>query len=173
VVASLLVVTRSNAIHALLYLIVSLLGAAVVFSTLGAPFAAALEVILYAGAIMVLFVFVLMMLDLRGGAIARERSWLEERIWGGPTVLAAILLGQLLWSFQAAPASANGTVVGAIEVGTALYGPYILGVELAGFLLLGALVGAFHIGRRERVVGTTPRTRRFGAEDGAGERRAR
>ena len=79
VVASLLVVTRSNAVHALLYLIVSLLGAAVVFSTLGAPFAAALEVILYAGAIMVLFVFVLMMLDLRGGAIERERSWLAGR----------------------------------------------------------------------------------------------
>ena len=172
-VASLLVVTRSNAIHALLYLIVSLLGAAVVFSTLGAPFAAALEVILYAGAIMVLFVFVLMMLDLRGGAIARERSWLEERIWGGPAVLAAILLGQLLWSFQAAEADANGTVVGAVEVGTALYGPYLIGVELAGFLLLGALVGAFHIGRRERVLGTAPRTRRFGAEDGAGEGRAR
>jgi NADH-quinone oxidoreductase subunit J len=150
VVASLLVVTRSNAIHALLYLIVSLLGAAVVFSTLGAPFAAALEVILYAGAIMVLFVFVLMMLDLRGGAIARERAWLEERIWAGPAVLAVILLGQLLWSFQAAPAEANDTVVGAVEVGTALYGPYLIGVELAGFLLLGALVGAFHIGRRER-----------------------
>ena len=152
-VASLLVVTRSNAIHALLYLIVSLLGAAVVFSTLGAPFAAALEVILYAGAIMVLFVFVLMMLDLRGGAIARERSWLSERIWGGPLVLSAILLGQLLWSFQAAPAEANGSVVGAVEVGTSLYGPYIIGVELAGFLLLGALVGAFHIGRRERRTG--------------------
>jgi NADH-quinone oxidoreductase subunit J len=150
VIASLLVVTRSNAVHALLYLIVSLLGAAVVFSTLGAPFAAALEVILYAGAIMVLFVFVLMMLDLRGGAIDRERSWLQAGIWGGPVALAAILLGELLWSFQAAPASAGGPVVGAVEVGTVLYGPYLLGVELSGFLLLGALVGAFHIGRRAR-----------------------
>jgi len=149
-VASLLVVTRSNAVHALLYLIVSLLGAAVVFSTLGAPFAAALEIILYAGAIMVLFVFVLMMLDLRGGAIERERSWLQAGSWLGPAVLAAVLLGELLWTFQAAPATAGGRVVGAIEVGTTLYGPYVVGVELAGFLLLGALVGAFHIGRRER-----------------------
>jgi NADH-quinone oxidoreductase subunit J len=150
VVASLLVVTRSNAIHALLYLIVSLLGAAVVFSTLGAPFAAALEIILYAGAIMVLFVFVLMMLDLRGGAIERERSWLRAGIWGGPAALAAVLLGELLWAFQAAPANEGGAVVSAVEVGTTLYGPYLVGVELAGFLLLGALVGAFHIGRRER-----------------------
>jgi NADH-quinone oxidoreductase subunit J len=148
-VASLLVVTRSNAVHALLYLIVSLLGAAVVFSTLGAPFAAALEIILYAGAIMVLFVFVLMMLDLRGGAIARERSWLQAGSWRGPAVLAAVLLGELLWTLQV-PASAGGRQVGAVEVGTTLYGPYVVGVELAGFLLLGALVGAFHIGRRER-----------------------
>jgi NADH-quinone oxidoreductase subunit J len=174
VVASLLVVTRSNAVHALLYLIVSLLGAAVVFSTLGAPFAAALEIILYAGAIMVLFVFVLMMLDLRGGAIDRERSWLEAGIWQGPAVLAAVLLGELLWTLQAQPTTDTAREVGAIEVGTTLYGPYLIGVELAGFLLLGALVGAFHIGRRERAVRTIPRARQdFGAEDGAGERGAR
>jgi NADH-quinone oxidoreductase subunit J len=151
IVASLLVVTRSNAVHALLYLVVSLLAAAVVFVTLGAPFAAALEIILYAGAIMVLFVFVLMMLDLRGGAIEREATWLRGGIWGGPAVLAAVLLAQLLWALRAADsAAAPGSQVGAEEVGIALYGPYLLGVELAGFLLLAALVGAFHIGRRER-----------------------
>jgi NADH-quinone oxidoreductase subunit J len=173
ITASLLVVTRSNAVHALLYLIVSLLGAAVVFTTLGAPFAAALEIILYAGAIMVLFVFVLMMLDLRGGAIERERSWLAAGIWGGPAALAAVLLAELLWLLQAPPAAVPSAVVGAVEVGIALYGPYLVGVELAGFLLLGALVGAFHIGRRERVVRTTRHAADFGAEDGARERRAR
>ena len=67
----------SNAVHALLYLVVSLLAVAVVFFTLGAPFVAALEVIIYAGAIMVLFVFVVMMLNLgdarhRAGAPAAE-----------------------------------------------------------------------------------------------------
>jgi NADH-quinone oxidoreductase subunit J len=159
IVASLLVVTRSNAVHALLYLVVSLLAAAVVFVTLGAPFAAALEIIVYAGAIMVLFVFVLMMLDLRGGAIEREATWLRGGIWGGPAVLAAVLLAQLLWAFRegtpaAEPATAPGTYVGAEAVGIALYGPYLIGVELAGFLLLAALVGAFHIGRRQRPVGT-------------------
>jgi NADH-quinone oxidoreductase subunit J len=191
VAASLLVVTRSNAVHALLYLVVSLLAAAVVFVTLGAPFAAALEIILYAGAIMVLFVFVLMMLDLREGAVERERSWLRAGIWGGPAVLALVLLGELLWTLRAGPATATGRQVGAEEVGLALYGPYLLGVELAGFLLLAALVGAFHIGRRAPRVGgttlsaphdsgaadgarapgvvhTTPSARHdFGAEDGA------
>jgi NADH-quinone oxidoreductase subunit J len=146
--ASLLVVTRSNAVHALLYLVVSLLGAATVFVTLGAPFAAALEVILYAGAIMVLFVFVLMMLDLRSGAIERERSWLGAGIWTGPVVLAAVLLGELIWTLQSTPPTVEARVVGAEEVGVALFGPYLVGVELAGFLLLAALVGAFHIARR-------------------------
>ncbi len=56
-VSSLAVITRLNVVHALLYLIVSLLSVAVMFLTLGAPFVAALEVIVYAGAIMVLFVF--------------------------------------------------------------------------------------------------------------------
>ena len=56
--------TRSNAAHALIYLIVSLLAVAVIFFLLGAPFAAALEVIVYAGAIMVLFIFVVMLLNI-------------------------------------------------------------------------------------------------------------
>ena len=63
VAATLMVVTRASAVHALLYLIVSLLAVAVVFFVLGAPFVAALEVIIYAGAVMVLFVFVIMMLN--------------------------------------------------------------------------------------------------------------
>jgi NADH-quinone oxidoreductase subunit J len=150
VVASLLVVTRANAVHALLYLVVSLLAVAVVFATLGAPFAAALEVILYAGAIMVLFVFVVMMLDLRRSAIEREASWLHAGAWAGPAVLAAVLLGQLLFTLPAARSAAGIRVVRADEVGVSLFGPYLVGVELAGFLLLAALVGAFHLGRRER-----------------------
>ena len=55
-VATVLAMTRANAIHALIYLIVSLLAVAVIFFLIGAPFAAALEIVIYAGAIMVLFV---------------------------------------------------------------------------------------------------------------------
>ena len=62
--ATILALTRSNATHALIYLIVSLLAVAVLFFLMGAPFAAALEIVIYAGAIMVLFVFVIMMLNL-------------------------------------------------------------------------------------------------------------
>ena len=72
VVATTLVITRKQAIHALLYLILSLLAVAVIFFLLGAHFAAALEVIIYAGAIMVLFVFIIIMLNI-GSEARREK----------------------------------------------------------------------------------------------------
>jgi len=64
VLATFRVITNTNPVHALLYLIISLLAVSMVFFALGAPFAGALEIIVYAGAIMVLFVFVVMMLNL-------------------------------------------------------------------------------------------------------------
>ena len=80
-----LALSRSNAVHALIYLIVSLLAVAVVFFLLGAPFAAALEILIYAGAIMVLFVFVIMMLNLGEAGDARERQCRpgSTGAWGG------------------------------------------------------------------------------------------
>ncbi len=88
-VATTLVVTRLNASHALIYLIVSLLAMAVIFYLLGAPFAAALEVVIYAGAIMVLFVFVVMMLNQGRRGVDQERAFLNPRMWIGPTVLTS------------------------------------------------------------------------------------
>ncbi len=81
VISTLLVITRTNTVHALLYLIVSLLAVAMIFFVLGAPFVAALEVIIYAGAIMVLFIFVIMMLNL-GGAHAKEEACCLLREYG-------------------------------------------------------------------------------------------
>lgn len=147
-VSTALVITRLHAIHALLYLIVSLLAVAVAFFALGAPFVAALEVIIYAGAIMVLFVFVVMMLDL-GSAVRQESEWLSGRMWVGPGLLALVLLAEIGWVLATAePAPSGGAVVGPDEVGRSLFGPYVLTVELAGMLLLAGLVGAYHLGRR-------------------------
>ena len=73
------VVTGTNPVHALLNLIISLLAVAMIFFALGAPFAGALEIIVYAGAIMVLFVFVVMMLNLGESTIEQERRWLSAR----------------------------------------------------------------------------------------------
>ncbi len=151
IISTLLVITRLNAVHALLYLIVSLLSVALIFFTLGAPFVAALEVIIYAGAIMVLFVFVVMMLNLGSQAVEQESQWLSPGIWTGPAILAVILIAELV--YMAARGGGQLTGAGGVEpkqVGIALFGPYLLGVELASLLLLAGLVGAYHLGRHDR-----------------------
>jgi NADH-quinone oxidoreductase subunit J len=153
VVATIMALTRANAVHGLLYLVVSLLGIAVIFYLLGATFVAALEVIIYAGAIVVLFVFVVMMLNLGHESVARERAWLAPRIWIGPSILAAVLIAEVvfvLWfgGVPEPPATAGSLATTPQAVGYALFRPYVLGVELASMLLLAGIVGAFHIGRR-------------------------
>jgi NADH-quinone oxidoreductase subunit J len=150
VLATFLVITRTNAVHALLYLIVSLLALAMTFFSLGAPFAAALEVIIYAGAIMVLFIFVIMMLNLGSASTQQERQWLAPGIWTGPAVLCAALLAELGYFLVQGGSAAAGTApIDARTVGIALFGPYVLGVELASMLMLAGLVGAYHLGRQD------------------------
>jgi NADH-quinone oxidoreductase subunit J len=143
VLATVMMITRGSAVHALLYLTVSLLAVALVFFVLGAPFAAALEVIIYAGAIMVLFVFVIMMLNIGEAATALEKTWLRPSTWLGPSILALLLaieLGSL--AVTGGIARPAGSVVSARAVG-----PYMLAVEIASFLLLAGLIAAFHLGR--------------------------
>ncbi|MFZ0593063.1 MAG: NADH-quinone oxidoreductase subunit J [Bryobacteraceae bacterium] len=147
VVSTALMITQLKAVHALLYLVISLLAIAVVFFTLGAPFVAALDAIIYAGAILVLFVFVMMLLDMGDRATRIERSWLTPKAWIGPAILAAILLAEFGY-ILIAPAGSPGVVgeVGYEQVGMALFGPYLLGVELVSILLLAGIVGAYHLG---------------------------
>src|SRR5579859_7430662 len=97
VISTIMVITRFNIIHALLYLVVSFLALATVFFLLGAPFAAALEIIIYAGAIVVLIIFVIMMLNQKGGAIEQEKQWLTPSVWAGPAILSLILLTELVY----------------------------------------------------------------------------
>ncbi len=150
-VATALAVTRANAVHALLYLIVSLLAVAGVFAILGAPLAAALEVIVYAGAIVVLFVFVVTLVVQGPAELAEERALLQPRAWVGPSLLTAALLVLLGWVVTSGDAPATAALpVTAKEVAITLYGPYMVGVEAASFLLLGGLVGAWHVGRGYR-----------------------
>ncbi len=148
VAATALTITRLNPVHALLYLTVSLLAVAVVFFVLGAPFIAALELIIYAGAIMVLFIFVVMMLNLGQRTVDVERQWLSPRMWIGPGILAALLIAELSFLLMRSHRVLVGASVGPKQVAIALYQPYLLGVELASFLLMGGLVGAYHLGVR-------------------------
>jgi NADH-quinone oxidoreductase subunit J len=147
VFATVMMITRVNAVHGLLYLILSLLAVGVLFFLLGAHFAAVLEVIIYAGAIMVMFVFVIMMLNQGEKTTEQERAWLAPGIWTGPSVLALILLAEVVVVIAEGGGAGTGQLVDSKQVGIALYGPYLLAVELASMLLLAGLVGAYHLGK--------------------------
>lgn len=149
--ATVFALTRSNAAHALIYLIISLLAVAVIFFLLGAPFAAALEIVIYAGAIMVLFVFVIMMLNLGEEGQERERQRMSPSIWIFPALLSAVLLAEMVIIIAASDTPSTGALISAKQVGLTLFGPYVLAVEIASMLLLAGLVGAYHVGRRFRL----------------------
>ena len=147
VISTVAVIVQTNIVHALIYLILSLLAVAVIFYVLGAPFAALLEAIVYAGAIMVLFLFVIMMLNLGQHTREEERSWMTMKVWIAPSIMAAILLAQLVnvlsqYEHEMAPVR-----VGVLEVSALLFGPYVLAVELASILLLAGLVAAYHLAK--------------------------
>jgi NADH-quinone oxidoreductase subunit J len=153
VISTLMVITRTNVVHALLYLVVSLLSAAIIFFVIGAPFIAALEVIIYAGAIMVLFIFVVMMLNLGKQAVEQESQWLNPKAWIGPIILVLILFFEFFYLIlTSTSAIIESTLVTPKEVGMALYSNYLLGVELSAMLLLAGIVGAYHLGHRTKKV---------------------
>lgn len=153
ILSTIMVITRFNIIHALLYLVVSFMALSVVFYILGAPFAAALEIIIYAGAIVVLIIFVIMMLNLKAEAIEQERKWLTPEVYIGPGMLSIILLAELVYIISMGETSGvSSKVVDVKEVGMSLYGKYILAVELSGMLLMSGIIGAYHLGRQKKKV---------------------
>ena len=91
-------ITHTNPVHALLYLDYFAAGDFQGVLPLGAYFAGALEIIVYAGAIMVLFVFVVMMLNPGGSEIEQERQWLKPQVWIGPAILSAIMLVVIVYA---------------------------------------------------------------------------
>ena len=148
VIATVGVILQSNIVHALIYLILSLLAVAVCFYTLGAPFAAILEAIVYAGAIMVLFLFVIMMLNMGQHSLDQERSWMGPKVWIVPSLLSSVLLAQLLTVMMQYEHELALTTVDVMEVSALLFGPYVLAVELASILLLAGLVAAYHLAKK-------------------------
>ena len=148
--ASLRVVTLANPVHAILSMIVSLLAISGIFFVLGAPFAGALEIVVYAGAIMVLFVFVIMMLNLGMSNDEREERWLDAGTWAVPTgltIIIAVVLYAMIGLNHNDSAMIGGTTISAKAVGTVLFTKYIMLIEVAALLLLAALVAAYHLGK--------------------------
>ena len=143
-----LAVTRRNVMHAIIYLVLSFFGTALLFFLLGAPFLAALEVIIYAGAIMVLFLFIVMMLEIRP---AEQPLGLYLRQWLPAVVLGALSLAALILIIceSGGDLSLPLAVASPLEFGRFLFQKYWFSVEIVSFLLLVALVGALYLGRRE------------------------
>ncbi len=149
IIASLKVISGKNSVHSLLYLVVSLLAVAVCFYLMGAPFAAGLEVIVYAGAILVLFVFAIMMFGLGQDETLYTPKIASLSIWIGPSCIAIILLAQLVFVIDSSELQEKLTVniISAKQVGALLYGPYLLAVEIASFLLLAGLIAGYHFAK--------------------------
>lgn len=149
IISTLLVITERNIVHSLLYLILSLFSVAVIFFLFGAPFAAALEILIYAGAIMVVFVFVIMILNLGKVSDEEERKDLKVSRFIGPVLLASVLIIEIAYVIFSNAKTENGiSVISPKQVGASLFGTYLLMVELTSLLLLVGLLGAYHLGGR-------------------------
>jgi len=141
-----LAITRRNLVHAIVYLIISFFGSAMLYYLFGAPLLAALEIIIYAGAIMVLFLFIIMMIRVDPSTLRRPslRHWLPAIVLGLIyTVIALLVVTQDPGSqTMLETALAKPRVFGQF-----LFQKYWLSVEIVSFLLLIALVGALYLGK--------------------------
>ncbi|QTA80213.1 NADH-ubiquinone/plastoquinone oxidoreductase domain-containing protein [Desulfonema limicola] len=145
IVSTGMAVTRYNLVHAVVYLVISFFGSAMLFYLMGAPLLAALEVIIYAGAIMILFLFIIMMLKTEG---------IEERIiplsqWFPAAGLGFVSLVVFVLIFISGGQTSLPLKLSVAKPG--IFGHYLfqqhwLSIEIASLLLLVALIGVLHMG---------------------------
>ena len=148
--AALSVVLNRQPIYSVLSLLVVMFCLAALFVMLGAYFVAALQVLLYAGAVLVLFLFVIMLLNLERDALSRMRLY-TLRISG--TLAALLLFVALARVFRATPAPpANPALSGGTveSIGRLLFSTYLLPFELTSFIILAAVVGAVTLAKQPR-----------------------
>jgi NADH-quinone oxidoreductase subunit J len=149
VLSALVVIGQRNPIYSAFGLIVTLCSLSVIFGLLGSPFIAALQVIVYAGAIMVLFLFVLMLLNVKSEEDVPGRA--GRTLAGIAVVLVAILVGQagyVLWSLT--PRAALGFDASTRKMAEILFSPHFLYVfEATSVLILAALVGAVALAKKD------------------------
>jgi NADH-quinone oxidoreductase subunit J len=144
ILGGVLVITRRNPVHSALALILTLLSLAGLYLMLYAPFVAGVQIILYAGGIMVLFLFVIMLVNIEKSA--KEDSF--NKIWLVGLLAAAALGGLLVMVLVKGKSLYPAQVVSLPEesntqaIGTALYGNYVFTFEIASLLLLVAIIGA-------------------------------
>ena len=150
-----LVVSTQNTVHSVLFLVVNFLFVAALYVTLGAEFLAVIQVLVYAGGIVVLYLFVVMLVNLKRPPEQhqdpRRQSRLGMALAGAVLAeLAAILLYSLSDSTAAATATPVQLQGGNVEqVGWLLYTDYLIPFEVASILLLVAMIGAIVLAKRE------------------------
>ncbi|CAL4320070.1 NADH-quinone oxidoreductase subunit J [Buchnera aphidicola (Eriosoma lanigerum)] len=151
VISTLLVLFNSHPMYALLYFIISILSISGVFFSLGAYFSGVIEVIIYAGAIMVLFVFVVMVLNLGEKTYYEEKKWMSIKYWIFPAILSLLLLLVIIYLIFGLGEDSIllGKVTLIKTVGFSLFGMYMLLLELVSLILLSALVITFHFGKKQ------------------------
>ncbi|SFD04272.1 NADH-quinone oxidoreductase subunit J family protein [Pseudoalteromonas denitrificans] len=162
-ISALLTITAHNVVHALLYLVVTMLAVSMVFFLLGASFAAALQIIVYAGAIMVLFIFVTMMLHQGEKSLAQERHLFHFSTSIGAFILTLILFCELIFILFFMPLDIDNALthtyhsefISVKQIGKQLYGPYSLLVVISAMMLLSALITAIHISKSAHILPKT------------------
>jgi NADH-quinone oxidoreductase subunit J len=148
-IAALAVVTARNVVHAALYLVVTLASVGVTFLLVGAEFVGWVQILIYVGAIVILFLFGLM---LTKAPIGRDALDYQNRAVGAIVgIVFALGLGSLIlraWPLGSTPAPPT-IAGGSAALGSALFSSYILPFESVSFLLLAALIGAIVLARRD------------------------
>ncbi|MFZ0955782.1 MAG: NADH-quinone oxidoreductase subunit J [Candidatus Sulfotelmatobacter sp.] len=144
-IGGILVITRRNAVHSALALIAALLSQAGLYLMLYAPFVAGVQIILYAGGIMVLFLFVIMLVNLERAQKERQfnRQWLVGLAAAaalGGLFITIYTKGKGLFPDRPMPTGLEGQNTQGI--GVLLYGQYMFAFEIASLLLLVAIIGA-------------------------------
>lgn len=144
VLASAKTISSKRAMEALLYFVISLLATAIVFFIMGAYFSSALVILLFIGAVSLLFLSFLSITNIRLDNIEQSKRGISAKIWLGPLILSFVLFVTLVYGI----ANTNYTILspesGAENLTEMLLGTYVLIIELAILLLLCAVVVAYH-----------------------------
>ena len=147
-----LVVSTRNTVHGIIFLVIDFLVVALLYASMNSMFVAAIQVLVYAGGIVVLYLFVVMLVNHKRPP--EEYADPNRRNWLGAAMTAAVL-GELVIigayaSLRPAAVSASATKVGYVEeTAMVLYTDYLIPFEVASILLLVAMVGAIILARRE------------------------
>ena len=150
ILCALMVVFSKNPVHSVLYLILTYFAIAGHYILLNAQFLAAVHIIVYAGAIMVLFLFVIMLLNLNADTEPHKSKWLKFAAAIAAGLLLIVLVGTLKGAEKVLPANVYNSEIGLVKnLGKVLFNDFMLPFEVASILFLVAMVGAVMLGKKE------------------------